>query len=91
MPVAKQPSCYGPAFEDDQVRNVREGSRRIKLVGQLTALVTLSLTLIVVATQLFMPTFVYLLAALLTFKAVILAGLALWAAGWVMEGFSSTK
>lgn len=73
------------------MRNIREGSRRIKFVGQLTALVTLTLTLVVVAIQLFMPTFVYLLAALLTFKAAVLTGLSLWAAGWVMEGFSATK
>jgi uncharacterized membrane protein len=88
MPVAKQPSSYNPAFEDHQVRNVREGSRRIKRVGQMTAAITFTLTLIVVAIQLFIPSFVYLLAALLTFKAVVLAGLALWAIGWIMEGFT---
>lgn len=71
--------------------NFREGSRRIKFVGQLTAIVTLTLTVIVVAIQLFMPTFVYLLAALLTFKTVALAGLTLWALGWIMEGFGTTK
>jgi hypothetical protein len=71
--------------------NLREGSRRIKVVGQLTALVGATLAVCVVVLQLLMPAFVYLLAALLVFVAPILAGLTLWALGWVMEGFNTAQ
>jgi len=71
--------------------NLREGSRRIKVVGQLTALVAVALAVCVVTLQLLMPWFVYLLAAVVMFVRPTLAGLTLWALGWVMEGFATTK
>jgi hypothetical protein len=71
--------------------NFQEGSRRIKVVGQLTALVAATLAVCVVVIQLLMPTFVYLLAALLMFVGPTLAGLTLWALGWIMEGFNASS
>jgi hypothetical protein len=71
--------------------NFREGSRRIKIVGQVTAVVAVILAVCVVVIQLHMPTFVYLLAALLTFAKPALAGLVLWALGWIMEGFNAAR
>jgi hypothetical protein len=71
--------------------NFQEGSRRIKVVGQLTALVAVTLAVCVVVVQLLMPTFVYLLAALLMFVGPTLVGLTLWALGWIMEGFNASS
>jgi hypothetical protein len=73
------------------MKNVREGSRRIKVIGQLTTILTAVLAVTVVVIQLVMPIFVYLLAALLTFKAPAVVGLTLWAAGWIIEGFTTGK
>jgi hypothetical protein len=71
--------------------NLREGSRRIKVVGQLTTLATAVVASCVIVLQLMMPTFVYLVAAFLTFAKPALAGFTLWAVGWIMEGFHAPQ
>jgi hypothetical protein len=71
--------------------NLREGSRRIKVVGQLTTLATAIVATCVIVLQLLMPTFVYLVAAVLTFSKPAIAGFTLWATGWIMEGFHASQ
>jgi hypothetical protein len=71
--------------------NLREASRRIKVVGQLTALVAVTLAVCVVVIQLLIPSFVYFLAAIVMFVGPTLAGLALWALGWILEGFATAR
>jgi hypothetical protein len=74
-----------------KMANLREGSRRIKVVGQLTTLATAIVAACVIVLQLLMPTFVYLVAAVLTFAKPAIAGFALWATGWIMEGFHAPQ
>ena len=71
--------------------NIKEGARRIKVVGQLTALAGA----IIMAVFFILPSYrtfiAYLFVSLYLLIMPIIAGSALWAIGWILEGFARSK
>jgi hypothetical protein len=68
--------------------NIKEGARRLRVVGQvLTAIGIVMLALFLVAWQL--PSWQLALLQPWSLHIILLvAGIAAWAAGWILEGFA---
>lgn len=68
--------------------DLKQGARRIKIVGQLTVVLGVLVMIVFFALPSYRDFIALLFTTLYALIAPILIGLLVWATGWILEGFS---